>query len=344
MSGLVLLGGFVLAEVVVRTFAQRRTPPTEAGPRLIQPCDDPRVRFENRPGARQVLRFFDSEGGVASEVEAVINEDGYRGPAVAKEKPAGTIRIVAAGDSQTFGTGVAEGESWPSVLEASLRKSLPEVRVEVLNVAVPGYNADQAAAALETRWLAYGPDLVLLGYFVNDPTPPDPRADDRKTWSRRLLGALLPSQRGFVAWTRKHSALVDLVLDGIYRRVLVHEWAKGALQLHGDESQGWKRTQAVLTEERDAAARRGARFAMVLLPFLVRHGDGLISTEPYEKVTKYCAASGIPVLDLEPCFAGVDVGTLLVHERDSHSSAAAHQLEGEAIARWILDQRLLPER
>jgi len=342
-SGLILLAGLAIAELLVRAFVPRRTPSTESGPRLVQPSPDPRIQFENRPGARQEIRFFDPKGGVAKDVVAVINPDGYRGAAVAKEKPPGTLRIAALGDSQTFGIGIGEGESWPAVLEASLRESLSGTSIEVMNCAVPGYNAEQEAAALETRWLAYAPDLVLLGYFANDPPPRTSFPDEGKTWSRWMLGELLPDRRGFVGWARKSSALVDLVLDGVYRRLLVREWAAGAVQLHDDASDGWQRTRALFSIDRDACARSGARFAVVLIPFLVRTGDGLISTGPYRKVSAVCAEAGIPILDLEPSFRDVDLSRMLVHERDSHSAPPAHRIEGEAVARRLVDSKLLAD-
>ena len=344
LSGIFVLAGLAGAELLVRAFVSRRTPSTESDPRLVEPSGDPRIRFENRPGARQAIRFFDAKGGVAKEVVAVINADGYRGTALAKEKPRDTLRIAALGDSQTFGIGIGEGESWPAVLEASLRRSLPGRKVEVMNCAVPGYDAEQEAAALETRWLAYAPDLVLLGYFANDPPPPTNLPDTSKTWSRWMLGELLPNRRGFLGWTRRTSALVDVVLDGVYRRLLVHEWTVGAEHLHDDASDGWQRTRVLFTIERDACARAGARFAVVLIPFLIRSGGGLISTGPYRKVSAACAEAGVPTLDLEPSFRDVDFANLLVHARDSHSAPPAHRIEGETIARWVLEQRLLPER
>jgi len=344
-SGVLFLAGLLLAEALVRVLVVRRAPMTESvGGSLVQPSADPRLRFENRPLARQALRFFDREGRVSKEIEASINEDGYRGPVVAKEKPADALRIVAIGDSQTFGTGVEEKESWPAVLQATLQADFPATRIEVLNCAVQGYDAPQSAAALESRWLAYAPDLVLYGYFVNDPPQPDASADDGRTWSRRALKCLNASQHGVLGWARRTSALLDVVLDRLQRRLIVHEWSVGAVQLHADDSEGWRTTQAVLTEERDACARAGARYGVVLLPFLVRCGDGWVSTEPYRKVSAACASDSIPVFDPAPCFAGEDPRGMLVHERDSHTSARAQRIEGEAIARWVIERKLLRER
>jgi hypothetical protein len=288
-------------------------------------------------------RYFDRDGHPVREVVATINDLGFRGPRVECEKPAGVFRIVVIGDSQSFGSGVAEEESWPAVLARTVAPLVGGARIEVMNCAVPGYDAEQSAIALETRWLAYAPDLVLLGYFVNDPALPGIRTGPHLGPSRWLMTIVRPGERGTIGWLRGRSALVDFVMDGVYRRLRVREWALGAVALHEDDNEGWVRTRAAITRERDSCAAGGVRFGVVLLPFLVPWNDGLISTEPYTQVSRFCAASEIPSLDLEPFFAGVDLDGLLVHERDPHSGPLAHFVEGEAIAAWILDRGLLPQ-
>src|SRR5260221_4227037 len=329
---LATLLGLAVAEAFARRLDPRKPPLTEGDPLPLQPSSDPRIRVENRPGASMLLRFFERDGRTVREVVAKINDLGFRGPLVEREKPAGVFRIVVIGDSQTFGIGVAEGESWPAVLERTLAARVRGSRIEVMNCAVAGYDAEQSAAALESRWLAYAPDLVLLGYFVNDPALPDVRSEPQLGPSRWLMPIVRPDRRGITGWLRNRSALVDFVLDGIYRRLRVREWALGAGALHTDECEGWARTRAALARERDLCAGRGAGFGVVLLPFLVRWNGGLITTEPYLRVSSFCAANGITSLALDPAFAGPEPERLLVHERDPHSGSQAHLVDGDARA------------
>lgn len=77
-------------------------------------------------------------------------------------KPENTTRIVAVGDSLTFGEGVANQDTWPAQLEIQLDQS------EVFNLAIGGYGTDQQLLVLEEAGLAYAPDIVIVGFFVED--------------------------------------------------------------------------------------------------------------------------------------------------------------------------------
>src|SRR5262245_32582120 len=123
------------SELFVRRLDRWRPPMPTPGPLPVRPCADPRIRFENRPGAEQTLRYVDRAGNVREEIVAV-NAQGTRGEEVAVPKPPGTIRIVVLGDSQTFGAGVPADGTWPAVVGAMLRKTTDHPRIEVMNCAV----------------------------------------------------------------------------------------------------------------------------------------------------------------------------------------------------------------
>ncbi|MCB9489235.1 MAG: SGNH/GDSL hydrolase family protein [Deltaproteobacteria bacterium] len=108
--------------------------------------------------------------GIFERIEPVrqtINKYGYRGPARATERNRGTLRLAVAGDSHSFGPGLAEGRTYPDLLEAELNKRLNR-KVEVLNFGVPTMNLDNIAAALDLRILPYHPDAVLVQICEND--------------------------------------------------------------------------------------------------------------------------------------------------------------------------------
>ena len=328
------------SEMIVRRIDRWHPPMPTPGPLPVRPCADPRIRFENRPGAVQTLRYVDRANNVRTEIVAV-NAQGTRGEEVSFEKPAGTLRVVVLGDSQTFGAGVSANGTWPAVVEETLRRATGDIRIEVMNCAVAGYDAEQSAAALETHWIGFDPDLVLLGYFVNDP-PVAPGASSSGTspFGRRLLAAVTPGSRSLVSSVRRSSALLDVLSDAFYRHLRGREWELQAEFLHSDASPSWAATKAILARERDLCRAHGASFGVVLLPFLVPWGDGLVSSVAYGRVAAFCASAGIPSYDPEPLFAGRDLTALLVHEKDFHSGAEAHRMEGEAVAAWVLREGL----
>lgn len=97
-----------------------------------------------------------------------VNEYGYRGPALPRERAPGTLRIAALGDSFTFGQGVTAAEALPAQLEVHLRGATKSPDVEVLNFGVPGLNLRESID--QYRYFARGwqPDVVVLFLFKND--------------------------------------------------------------------------------------------------------------------------------------------------------------------------------
>jgi lysophospholipase L1-like esterase len=98
-----------------------------------------------------------------------INSLGFRGNDVAIRKPAGTIRIVCLGGSTTFDIGnLREPDSWPQVMQRDLASHLPQARIEVLNLGIPGSTALDSLIDLQIRALALQPDVVVVYQGHND--------------------------------------------------------------------------------------------------------------------------------------------------------------------------------
>jgi hypothetical protein len=84
------------------------------------------------------------------------NSRGLRDREYAPQKPAGKTRILALGDSFTFGHGVAYGERFTDLLESGV----PDL--EVITMAVPGSGHDQQLMQFATEGLEYQPDRVFV--------------------------------------------------------------------------------------------------------------------------------------------------------------------------------------
>lgn len=82
---------------------------------------------------------------------------------VPRERPAGTYRVLALGDSWMFGYSVDQGKTIPDRLEALLPEALGVARVEVLNAAVFGSSAFDMLARYRQIVDAFEIDAVLLG-------------------------------------------------------------------------------------------------------------------------------------------------------------------------------------
>lgn len=127
---------------------------------------DPHCLWKPRPGA-----YINGDE---------FNAEGYRGPVLPDEKPAGVTRIAVLGDAQAFGHVVPDRESWPRRIEELAR--LRGRRVEVLNAAVWGHSVVQGLARFEDLVVRKHPDVVLIAFsFLNDLAPaPHGRPDSMR--------------------------------------------------------------------------------------------------------------------------------------------------------------------
>jgi hypothetical protein len=95
-----------------------------------------------------------------------INALGLRGPEIERTPRQGRTRILALGDSNTFGFYLEEAETWPARLEAKLRAA--GVDAEVVNGGCGAWSIDSETEFLIERGLALSPDRVLVQFFPND--------------------------------------------------------------------------------------------------------------------------------------------------------------------------------
>ena len=121
---------------------------------------DPLLGWRKRPGSH--VRFQRREYAT----DLVINSRGLRGPERPYERPAGTFRLLALGDSYVEGYAVQEPETVRGELESSLGR--PGCPVEVLNGGTVGYSTDQELLFYRGEGRRYAPQVVVLFLYYND--------------------------------------------------------------------------------------------------------------------------------------------------------------------------------
>ena len=93
---------------------------------------------------------------------------GYRGDAIQVPKPAGVYRIVALGDSTTYGSLAAYDQTYPYDLQQILRNEYGLKNVEVINAGVGTYTSWNIFVDLAFRVAELHPDLVIVYQGSND--------------------------------------------------------------------------------------------------------------------------------------------------------------------------------
>jgi hypothetical protein len=127
-------------------------------------------------------------------------------------KPAGRFRIMAVGDSFTFGI-VPYPDAVMTVLEARLRALCPAMDLEVLNFGVGGMGVEDYRAVVSLSVARFAPDLVVVHFYAGNDGPDLYRlVHERARW-RSLLG---------------HSQLWTLTTNVLRVRRDVHEGVRVA--------------------------------------------------------------------------------------------------------------------
>lgn len=154
-SGIVFL---VVLEVVLRLF----------DPQIAMPHPNGMWQLDSVRGARLTPSYRGRHWYPEFDVDVDISVQGLRDRDYGPSR-ADTVRIMALGDSFTFGFGVEASESYPKQLERKLNEVTEGRRYEVINAGFPGYSTVQELRYLEEDGLKLSPDIVLVGFFpVND--------------------------------------------------------------------------------------------------------------------------------------------------------------------------------
>ncbi len=275
--------------------------------------EDPLLGYELRP--------------LAPDGPSRINSAGFRDREFPAEKPSGVFRIVALGDSVTFGQPREPEQSYPKHLERLLNACAQDLCFEVLNLGVTGYNALQVAERLRVLGLRYHPDLVLYGYVLNDPQELsiereallDLRAAEEQRFHESLRRGLLrrlSSSRLFLLarWTAWNEESADPLRPRFRHRVdpgyeaLQAGDSRGQYfrELHEDP-EGRARLRQGLDRLAEAARAAGVPVLVALFPLF-------LETSPYpladvhELVGGEARARGFDVLDLAPVFRSAAAG------------------------------------
>jgi lysophospholipase L1-like esterase len=164
-----------------------------------------------RPGARATVLWPPE---LAYQVN--INALGLRGPEITRTPPPGRTRILALGDSMTFGFYLAEDQTWPARLEALLRREGRDV--EVVNAGVGGWTISAQTRFLEERGLALAPAHVVLAFCANDIADLDRPGDAYESQKQSAAAG-----RGALSEAIVTSALYELYLRG---QVAWKHWRK----------------------------------------------------------------------------------------------------------------------
>jgi lysophospholipase L1-like esterase len=278
---------------------------------------DPILFWRLRPG----LNHKRIEGRIresAIDFTLSTTNEGMRGTAPSERAPA--YRVLALGDSTTFGLGVNDEETWPAVLERMLREKTGR-DVQVLNAGVPGYSAFQGLRYLREQGLSVHPDLVVATFGFNDADSWSARSDIETSRALAIQGWEAP-----LLHSRLYTGLKGLVpaanpppsTEAKRPRLSPREFYD------------------TLSAIRDECASRSVSLVLVVWPYAAQKnsGDGrLILAQPV--MTAFGSKNSVPVVNLVNTFTASTERLFLDHV---HANAAGCRRAAEALLPVCLEQ------
>lgn len=105
------------------------------------------------------------------DVGVITNSQGLREHDEVPAAHPGVFRIVAVGDSYTFGWGVENDEAYTKVAQSVLREKYGWKNVEIINMGRPGAAPHDYLKFIKRYVPKLNPDVVLVGFLVGDDCP-----------------------------------------------------------------------------------------------------------------------------------------------------------------------------
>src|SRR5262245_7162673 len=333
-----LLAALVLAEGVLRVVAAL----------------NPGVRFlATGRGSRPTVAYPTLEAFLASQAAYIAphkpwynywsNTLGFYDEEFVEPKPAGRRRVLAVGDSFTFGT-VPYPLGVSTLTEAGLRAACPGRDLDVLNMGVIGTGPPEYRILTELGAPRFAPDLVLVNLFVGNDAPDVHRyVHDRSPIERvlrrsyvwtvgknflrarsglrepRLPARVSPSAavvapggtlvEGVPELAADDPALVGpLLSDAAYEQVLASDL--GRFYRPTDERAlraAWESTLSDLDAVQRAATRAGSGLALAILPSALQI-DGALRAALVTRLATSLRYRGLSSADIDPGLPNMLIG------------------------------------
>jgi hypothetical protein len=259
------------------------------------------------------------------------NAAGYRDYERTLAKPPGVRRLVSLGDSFAWGASVEFDDAYPQRLERGLNRRRAEPW-QVVNLALPGMNTVDHAAQLEQEGMAYAPDVVLLGFVLND-SEDAVAAETRRAadWEQEPAGP----RRGAL----DRSALFRMVHTRVWATGENRRRIAGYRSMYDDAAPGWVAARKGLKSMGALCRTRGVPFAVAIFPLF---GNPLDPSYPFSeihgKVSEAAAEAGAKVVDLLPAYQGLRWELLVVDgAADEHPNEIAHRIAANVLLRALDD-------
>ncbi|MCR4344577.1 MAG: SGNH/GDSL hydrolase family protein, partial [Candidatus Scalindua sp.] len=208
-------------------------------------------------------------------------------------------RILAIGDSFTYGSGVTTEETYPNQLKNILKAKYHNTSFQILNLGHPGYNTTQEYKELLDHGLADNPHLIVVGFVLND-------AETIADYKFRTHGINIdPSHtssipqgkiiRNFAAKSYLYR-FIKLHIIGLMLQLDITSANHQRSYIKSQYSQsyrGWAEARESLKKMKLVAIRQRAELLIVVFPLFSRFDQYYPFPDIHKKISEFCQSNQI---------------------------------------------------
>ncbi len=291
--------------------------------------------------------------------EETKNQYGFRGRDFVVPKPPGVCRIMALGDSFTWGKGVWVEERYTNLAEGYLNQSYPYRKFEVLNFGFPGAHTAKERDSLAEFKDTVQPDLITLGFVLNDSQPRRQNYSPQREYFEENYGVLLEdiSDKGHQYHIGDTTDMVlqafenSLILSG-----LIPSWEEAMQEVYKKDSPQWQEFEQALQDIKSMSDEMNLPPPIFLVlnqgtytdrPTNYREPDEELQLflEWYDQAEETAARLGFNTMNFEKEFADeLSDEIMAANILDNHPSPHMHRIYArklyEEIARYVDEEQI----
>jgi hypothetical protein len=269
------------------------------------------------------------------------------------EKEPGVLRVLCLGDSQTEGFETDQAGVYPEIIRRKLSQT--GRKVEVMNTGVSGFGTAEELSFLENEGLKYKPDVVVLGWYANDPDDnvksglfalENGQLEPRKY--EHLPGVAILNVINRVPplrWASEHSWFYSLLFNYVWdlkKNLLSKKGAADAAEFTARApsqdkaavSYQYALSAKLIERLHETCEKAGARLVILDIP-LFKTADDFETSVPPELADAFKTGSDVFLSSEETLAPYRGVTTLFAPHGQHHISGMSHLVIGMAAAEKI---------
>lgn len=260
-------------------------------------------------------------------------------------------RILALGDSYTFGEGVELKDTYLSVLENLLKKRYGQDNIEIIKAGLPGYGTKQEVLFLKKTISDFKPNMVILGFLPKETSRLEEPytyyqgyiVSSKKISHLYLIAGKLYSSRAKNRFFGKLDALIKHCylspqfiqsrIKYIRKKIKEKKNVKEKICMIDDLNKKYSLTFSLLKEYKDVCLAHNAQPVIVLIEGNLREDEFII---------KFAEDMGIPTLSLYPFFQKYSQDNIPYHFKyDLHWNNTGHRICAHALYEFLVSKNLI---